>query len=48
MFKHAENTLAANPKTLEFSVRSEFSVGTVLHLNPCFSKLHAGETADCS
>jgi hypothetical protein len=28
MFKHAENTMAANPKTLEFSVRSEFSVGT--------------------
>jgi hypothetical protein len=32
MFKHAENTMAANPKTLEFSVRSEFSVGTAFSL----------------
>ena len=30
MFKHAENTMAANPKTLDFPAFSEFSVGTGL------------------
>jgi hypothetical protein len=28
MLKHAENTMAANPKTLDFSRRSEFLVAT--------------------
>ena len=28
MFKHPENTMAVNPKTLDFSAFSEFSVGT--------------------
>src|ERR1700722_204430 len=29
MFKHPENTMALNPKTLGFSALSEFLVGTV-------------------
>jgi hypothetical protein len=28
MFKHAENTMAGNPKTLDFSWLSEFLVAT--------------------
>ena len=28
MFKHAENTMAAHPRTLDFSARSEFLVAT--------------------
>jgi hypothetical protein len=28
MFKHPENTMAVNPKTLDFSALSEVSVGT--------------------
>jgi hypothetical protein len=28
MFKHAENTMAVNPETLDFSLLSEFLVGT--------------------
>jgi hypothetical protein len=30
MFKHPENTMAVNPKTLDFSVFSQFSVGTTV------------------
>jgi hypothetical protein len=30
MLKHAENTMAANHKTLGFSAFSEFSVGTTI------------------
>jgi hypothetical protein len=32
MFKHPENTMAANPKTLTFSAFSEFSVGTAVRI----------------
>jgi hypothetical protein len=32
MLKHAENTMAVNPKTLDFSTSSEFSVGTGVRL----------------
>ena len=30
MFKHAENTMTANPKSLDFSPRSEFLVATTI------------------
>src|ERR1700722_16832773 len=33
MFKHPENTMAVNPKTLGFSALSEFSVGTTIREN---------------
>src|ERR1700686_3901296 len=38
MFKHPENTMAVNPKTLDFSALSEFSVGTAREV--AFSDIH--------
>jgi hypothetical protein len=34
MFKHAQNTMAAEPKTLDFSALSEFSVATLVGVAP--------------
>ena len=36
MLKHAENTMAANPKTLDFSPLSEFLVGTAVRMKSKF------------
>jgi hypothetical protein len=41
MLKHAKNTMAINPKTLDFSPFSEFLVGTVARIdgeNSIFSR----------